>query len=203
MMSSSHRLTFQSAASHLRAFSLVEVVIAVGVVAFAFVAILGLIPAGLTQFRQAIDTSVCAQIATRVIQDAQQTEFDTLVDYPNTKTQDPNYTFRAPLAGAPALRYFDEQGNELAAQGTNVVYQVNTRIGVALDTPGSADGADSRSTATVTVQVIFNPGNQTLTYVPSTTNPTGTTFPSRNLVDLSQTKGVTVKTYSALVSRNQ
>src|SRR5687767_4065395 len=62
-------------------FSLVEVVLAIGVVSFAFVAILGLVPAGMSQFRQAIDTAVCAQIAQRVIGDAQQTDFDLLIDW--------------------------------------------------------------------------------------------------------------------------
>ena len=55
----------------------------------------------------------------------------------------------------------------------------------------------------VTVEVIFNPGNLPLTFVPSTTSQTDPTFPYRNLVDLTKTTGVTVKTYSALVSRNQ
>jgi type II secretory pathway pseudopilin PulG len=111
------------------AFSLVEVVLAVGVVAFAFVAILGLIPAGLTQFRQATDTSVGAQIAQRVIEDAEQSDFNTLIDYNNTVatnsgtiTTQPLY-FRAPSVAdttsataanpGPCVRYFDESGNEI------------------------------------------------------------------------------------------
>ena len=65
------------------AFSLVEVVLAVGVISFAFVAILGLLPAGLAQFRQAMDNSVGAQIAQRIILDCQQTDFTTLTTIPN------------------------------------------------------------------------------------------------------------------------
>src|SRR3954464_1029271 len=82
------------------AFSLIEVVLAVGVVAFAFVAILGLIPAGMSQFRQAIDTSVCAQIAQRIINEAQQTDFTVLIDeknIPTSATED--YAFRMPAIG--------------------------------------------------------------------------------------------------------
>src|SRR4051812_20667830 len=37
------------------AFSLVEVALAIGIIAFAFVALLGLIPTGLTTFKNAID----------------------------------------------------------------------------------------------------------------------------------------------------
>src|SRR3954470_20054707 len=107
-----------------RAFSLIEVVLAVGVVAFAFVAVLGLIPAGMGQFRQAIDTSVCAQIAQRVINDAQETAFTILIDeakLPTTGADD--FAFRAPTVAASTastasnpgkcIRYFDEQGSEV------------------------------------------------------------------------------------------
>lgn len=101
-----------------------EVVLAVGVVAFAFVAIMGLIPAGMQQFRQAIDTSIGSQIAQRVIEDAEQTDFNTLINYGNTQALVyPNYFFRAPTyalsnSASPAspgacIRYFDEEGNEI------------------------------------------------------------------------------------------
>src|SRR5882757_6098701 len=85
-----------------RAFSLIEVVLAVGVVAFAFVAILGLIPAGMTQFRQAIDTSVCAQIAQRIINEAQGTDFTILIDEQKlpTGTASDDYAFRTPSIAA-------------------------------------------------------------------------------------------------------
>jgi|GEM_PF-1233228 len=45
-----------------RAFSLVEVVLALGLVSFAVIAILGLIPTGLTTLRQAMNQTVEAQI---------------------------------------------------------------------------------------------------------------------------------------------
>lgn len=53
------------------AFSLVEVVIAVGVAAFALVALLGLLPSGLKTFKSTMNTAVGSQIAQRVFNDMQ------------------------------------------------------------------------------------------------------------------------------------
>jgi uncharacterized protein (TIGR02598 family) len=59
-------------------FSLVEVVIAVGIVAFAFIPMLGLVPMGLNTSRQAIDTTIEAQIIQQMAGQAQQTVFSQL-----------------------------------------------------------------------------------------------------------------------------
>jgi uncharacterized protein (TIGR02598 family) len=59
-------------------FSLVEVVIAVGIVAFAFIPMLGLVPMGLNTSRQAIDTTIEAQIIQQMTGQAQQTDFSQL-----------------------------------------------------------------------------------------------------------------------------
>jgi len=152
-------------------FSLVEVTIAMGIVSFAFLTMLGLIPTGLKTFRSAIDTSVGGQIFQRVINEAQQTDFDTLV------------------GSDPAVRYFDDQGNELdSSLAGRAIYQVNTRIlpSTALTTTGAA--ASNASVATITVQIAKNPGNIPLTKVSSlwTTN-----------------SGVSLLTHWTLVARNK
>lgn len=199
------------------AFSLVEVVLAVGVISFAFVAILGLVPAGLAQFRQAMDNSVGAQVAQRIILECQQTDFDTLINLKNAPAnpQKPNYTQLASYSTSDTtktnplyVRYFDEQGNEVVPAATTlsateqaaVIYHVNTRIGyptplaelsgAGADSTGSPAGL-STSVATVVVQVAFNPSGQTL---PMT----------NTLFDVSGAKyrGVTVKTYCAQIGRN-
>jgi uncharacterized protein (TIGR02598 family) len=192
----------------------VEVVLAVGVVAFAFVAVLGLLPAGMTQFRQAVDTSVCAQISQRIIMDAQQADFDVLVDKdvtsPSGAPPTPHFTFRAPSVGAGAFRYFDEQGNEVVfttanpsmaqLNARNVIYHVNTRIGVTTDLPVEGfQAANNADLATVTVEVVFNPSNRTLAIEAGANADENT--PRRNLVSL--TPGLMVKTYGAQVGRNQ
>jgi uncharacterized protein (TIGR02598 family) len=193
-------LPFPSLSSPLRqqrAFSLIEVVLAVGVVAFAFVAILGLLPAGMSQFRQAIDTSVCSQIAQRVIMDAQQAE--------DPQSSQSGKTLRAPKFSSPELRYFDEQGNEVpvsdaakknsdslsAAEKLLVVYHVNTCIRPMTALPGKSTN-DARDVATLTVEVAYNQANRKLTF-------------TNNRIDLSDpnNKGVIVKTYCSQVGRNQ
>jgi uncharacterized protein (TIGR02598 family) len=59
-------------------FSLVEVVLAIGIVAFAFLPLLGLMPIGLSTSRQAIDTTIEAQIIQQMTSQAQQTDFSSL-----------------------------------------------------------------------------------------------------------------------------
>jgi hypothetical protein len=193
----------KSVGSGQAGFSLVEVVLAVGVVAFAFVAIMGLIPAGIHQFRQAIDNSVCTQIGQRVLQDCEQTDFNTLVDYAHTNPPAqpgvPTY-FRAPslLATQAAsggtqggcIRYFDEEGNEIipigatqngigyspsSQEAARIVYWVNTRIAAGTLLPTGTNTNNSSDVASVVVQVIFNPSQMPLQFFPAT----GGTLPSQ------------------------
>ena len=126
-----------------KGFSLVEVTLAVGIVSFVFLTILGLLPTGLRTFTSAIESSVGGQILQRVINEAQQTDFDTLVSV------------------APTERYFDDQGNECVAGGA--IYHVNTRITAATAlTSTNASAATNASLATITLQIAKKPGNLTL-----------------------------------------
>lgn len=142
-----------------RAFSLVEVVLAIGVVSFAFVAIMGLLPAGMSQFRKAIDTTMAADIAQRIISDAQQADFDTLTNGPSNGLANSPYQY---------YRYFDERGVEVIPQSNTaatspsslaqsekqkVVYTVSTRV-----MPQLLRTDLTAQLATVTVQVMNNPG---------------------------------------------
>jgi type II secretory pathway pseudopilin PulG len=215
------RGAFRTSSAKDRAFSLIEVVLAVGVVAFAFVAILGLIPAGMGQFRQAIDTSVCAQIAQRVINDAQQADFTTLIDEKNLPLAQNTYAFRLPNIDATrnrptkCIRYFDEQGNEIIPSNTTtnqfgatqaeralrdkVTYQVNVRVipkGI-MPTGGGATTYYAPHLATLTIQVAYNPGfiNTNL----SSASDIGTDASRRLWV---KTPGVTMINYSAQIARN-
>jgi type II secretory pathway pseudopilin PulG len=205
------------------AFSLVEVVLAVGVISFAFVAILGLLPAGLNQFRQAMDASVGAQIAQRIILECQQTDFDVLTDSADSRgsrgTPGDNFRMKsyAPTDLAKVnwhlIRYFDEQGNEIYTQdkiptkdeALNIVYHVNTRIMTSTSFTQNGGGSDSTGNpvglsfgvATVLVQVAFNPSNKALDTYPDSANDR-----TSNLLDLKKRPGVTVKNYCAQVARN-
>jgi uncharacterized protein (TIGR02598 family) len=215
------RGTFRNSVARNRAFSLIEVVLAVGVVAFAFVAILGLIPAGMGQFRQAIDTSVCAQIAQRVINDAQQADFATLIDEKNLQAAGATdtYAFRLPTIDATrtrptkCIRYFDEQGNEIVPSNSTtnvfsaaekqlqakVTYQVNVRVipkGV-MPTGTGVPTYYAPHLATLTIQVAYNPGFITTKLSTASQNGTDAT---RSL--WIKTPGVTMINYSAQIARN-
>jgi len=139
------------------AFSLVEICMAIGIVAFAFTTIVGMLPVGLTIFRKANDISVSSQIVQRVINEAQQTGFDILIE------DDSGATISG-TTGLKAIRYFDERGGEVipvtsgalsSKEKSEIVYWVNTRI-----TPATAiTGRTNVKLATVTVQIANNPEN--------------------------------------------
>jgi uncharacterized protein (TIGR02598 family) len=143
-------------------FSLVEVVIAVGVTAFALVALLGLLPAGLQTFKGTINTATGSQIAQRVFNDMQVSDWSTL---------------------AATNRFFDEQGNELTnSNSAFCIYWVQVRVTNA--TTGSSStstrftGNTSTNLMTVSIIVANNPGgaNTNTSAVFSSTNPNAFTF---------------------------
>jgi uncharacterized protein (TIGR02598 family) len=212
-------------------FTLVEVALAIGIVAFAFVALLALIPAGQTAYRRSIDITVCSQIAQRVIDEANQTDFDALIDQidiPAAYTTDVNYTFRAPLVTTPTLRYFDDQGREIILASSsattpglttaktlaNAIYVVNTRIQPLFQLPttgvvtpagnsSATNSAAPQPLALITVQVAHNPQNVVnLQLSPGQPNDPNT--PDRNLWSSTATanQGVEIFTYTGYIGRN-
>jgi len=202
----------------MAAFSLVEVVIAIGIVSFAFVGILGLLPAGMHQFRGAINTTVCTQIAQQIISDAQQTDFDTLIDKENLPGGDNgsrSFAFRAPKVNQPEFRYFNERGREIVpsamAARTSpqaltdeeraiIVYQVNVRIQPQTQIPRSAaNDIGGRQLATITVQVANNPGNRNIK-LSSGARDDGNDATRQLFIS---TPGVSVLTFASQIARNQ
>lgn len=143
------------------AFSLVEIALALGIMAFALVSVFGLMPLGLSTFRKASDISVGWQIAQLIIGEAQQTDYDTLLGSSHV-----NQT--TPFSKEP-FRYFDNQGGEQAGkQSATTIYWVNTRIVPSTPVPAGANGTDgitnvNKDVATITVQVASNPGGAGLT----------------------------------------
>ncbi len=160
------------------AFSLVEVALALGILSFALVGLMGILPVGLSTFHRSTDNSTGAQIAQRLINEAGQTDFSTLV---------------GTVASTPVVRYFDNEGNELpAANKSQAVFNTNLVVtsgtaGTALP-GGAAATAPNANLATVVVQVAVNPGNRSLTAGPNQL--------------WAATAGVTISTYAANVARN-
>lgn len=188
-------------------FSLIEIMLAIGIIAFAFIAIFGLIPGGLRIFRQAMDASVGSQIAQRVVSDAQQTDFDQLVTDENG-----NAITGVNSTGRKAVRYFDEQGTEIdatdAALVAKAIYHVNTRVTPATRLPKSGTSTgDNTNLATVTIQVAYNPGNQPLVLEGGAAGEQDK--PMRNLWtgafqrNTNDTAAAPILIYSTLVSKNK
>ncbi len=63
------------------AFSLVEVTIAIGIISFGLVAIVGLMPVGLVTMRQAMDQTIEAQISQQMAGEASLMPFSQLKEY--------------------------------------------------------------------------------------------------------------------------
>lgn len=82
-----------------KAFTLVETVLAMGIVSFAMVGILGLIPVGLTSFREAVSITAESQIVQSISNDLLLTKYETLVD---------DYQ-------RPQTYYFNDEGRQLSS----------------------------------------------------------------------------------------
>lgn len=212
-----------SALHRLRGFTLVEVVLAIAVVAFAFVGMFSLLPVGLGVFRESMDISITAQIAQRIVSEAEQSDFDSLVPEAGNAVEG------VTLGGADErfftlpLRYFDDQGTELGlGDGTKpipvlsdpekqrVIYTARIRGSL----PGEADpsahnhayfaslparGDDKRFSprfATfLTIQIVKNPGRLNLKEF---IDPATFLLSPR----LAREKNLPLKAYPAIVARN-
>jgi uncharacterized protein (TIGR02598 family) len=179
------------------AFSLIEVVLAIGVVAFAFVALLGVLPVGLSTFRKAMDTSLGAEIGQRVINDLQESDFDSVMTEAKIDLTLPQTAQHGQLPH----RFFDDQGNEVILPNSNsgttadplasdratyhILYDVHTQIICTPQIPGLGGRVQSPSLANVIVQVANNPAGLSLT-------------PDQ----LDNTSKIPYFTYSGFISRN-
>jgi hypothetical protein len=213
-----NRSPFTSRKATSAGFSLIEIAIAVGILAVVLVSLIGMMPGGLTNFRKAMDTSITAQIAQRIVNDLEQAEFNQVIDLANLP-KDPsgksyckaNFSFRwprvTPNAGEPTLRFFDDQGAELLPptgkttlstdQQRNMVYTANIRIlpRAAIPTKNNNGGA----VAQATVQIARNPSGLNIPIVSAAPDDANT--PERNL--FRKTTGVQIYTYYALIGNNQ
>ena len=118
---------------------MVEVVLAIGIVAFAFVPLFALIPVGMTTFRQSIDTIVTTQVVQRVINEEQETDFSVLINPSNALT----------------TRYFDNQGDEVTTLGASL-YVVQITVTPQTSLPNAPTA--SSNLATLVIKCAVNPG---------------------------------------------
>lgn len=164
-----------SSCLHPAAFSLVEVTIATGIAAIGIITLLGLLPSGMNLFRDAMNVTVSSQIAQRVIKQAVQTDYDTLL----------GVTAGAPAPAGPVIkprRYFTDEGFELSADEIgDAVFHVHTRVLPATELPSPTGQVLNRSLATITVQVALNPGNAGLLVLGDATPESGTLDPDSGI----------------------
>jgi uncharacterized protein (TIGR02598 family) len=146
--SKTHSLVAKSRKGRIRAFTLIETVMAIGIISFALIGILGLMPAGMVTFQRAMDTSMSSHIVQQVVSNLQQGSFSDL------SQQQP-------------ILYFDDQGNRLTGaseSGVQALYYVNTVV----QTPAALPGGPSSSLASVTVEIVKNPSHRDLPRDPGT-----------------------------------
>ena len=80
-------MTMKQKIQYRAGFSLVEVIVAMGVVAFAFVGLLGIIPSGLNSFRQSVDQARALAALNQVASAVRNSKFDKI------DSGDANYSF--------------------------------------------------------------------------------------------------------------
>lgn len=124
----------------LRAFSLVEVTLAIGIVSFSLLAILGLMPVGLTTMRQAMDSTIETQIVRQISAEMLLTPFSQLGDAVNKPP-----------------RCFDDEGQLQSAETANTRYWATLSLANPVF-PGSANATVlSNSLSAVRVVVVRGP----------------------------------------------
>lgn len=128
-----------------RGFSLVEVALALGVVSFAMVSMLGVMSVGLTTVKDASDQTMHAQIISRVSSSVLQTPFDDI----------DNYVGRSPL-------YFDREG-AVVASGADSIYRANLQLATHAGYPGApTDLGNSARIVQIEVKTVPPGGEQPL-----------------------------------------
>lgn len=127
-----------------RAFSLVEVTLAIGIISFGMLAMLGFMPVGLGTMREAMDQTIQAQIVRTVSSEAKLLRFDQIDDFVD----------RSPL-------YFDLDGVPQSAENTRTRFRVNLeRRASTYPGSGAADLGGSLVTLWVEVGITEGTGSQ-------------------------------------------
>ncbi len=118
------------------AFTLIEIAIALLVVAFAFVPLFGLLPVGLGLSREAIDATVQSQIVQQLTAESLQTDYSSLTALATNSISNPYY--------------FDEQGNRVSATANpsyEAAYYVSTNTAI-------PDNQSTQKLAKVTICIL-------------------------------------------------
>jgi len=132
-----------------QAFSLIEVTLALGIVAFALLPLVALLPVGLDSQRDAIESTTNAQILQTITGDLQRTEFDQLVNSEQLTTQ------------TIPVRHFDDLGNEIEDIDAAPFVGTGARaydVFVNLEYPAQIGVADNYAIVRAEIRLARNPG---------------------------------------------
>jgi uncharacterized protein (TIGR02598 family) len=141
------------------AFSLVEVVLALGVISFAIVAILGVIPIGLQTSHSAQDETRAAQIAQTVLNTMAgeaQTKFTAvLLPLPSAPTIDLSSSNTS--ASSPAAFFYAENDGQISEVSTNATYSISVITDNFSSPSATPPPFDSGYANKVTVRIVSPP----------------------------------------------
>jgi len=115
------KLTRKDFRHNRKGFSLVEVAMAIGILGFVMVTLIGLLPAGLSSFKQAMGNTIESQIVQNVSNDLLLSNFSVLATYAQSPT--------------PQTYYYDNEGTQLPSS-TGYVYKASIAL-TAIDNPNS------------------------------------------------------------------
>lgn len=118
-----HSFFLRRKTSRTTAFSLVEVMLSLGIIAFCFTVLIGVIPVALTTYREAIASTLRAEMTRQVMSDLQQAPYDAIEKIENK----------------PQQRYFGSDGVPLS-NSVNAVYLLKYQVGPKLDMMGQTNG---------------------------------------------------------------
>ena len=130
--------------SPVAGFSLVEVTLALGIISFAMVTLIGLLPVSYSAFKSSARSVTSTQLAQRIFADMQQTDFASL---------------------APTNSYHDVQGDEVGQSDSKKVFDVKVEILSGMNLPASSAVASGNLLSNVhlkqiVVKVAENPGGR-------------------------------------------
>ena len=108
----------------IQAFTLVEVALALAITTFGIVAVLGLLPGGLTAARNAADSTITATIVQAMFSTLRQQSFSA-----NSLWGSP---FSLTTAGASTSNYFDQAGNQMSTTNYYKITATNLSVSASM-----------------------------------------------------------------------
>ena len=150
---------FTAVAARPCGFSLIEVAIALGIVAFVLAGLAGAWPSAQDRLKEAIDMTLAAQLAQRISAEVEVADFPDVLKLAGMSDSAP------PEMGSLPRRYFSYVGREVPRDDPDRIYEVLTRVVHRGQLPVKAGGGAARWDAQghlgFTIEIVFAlPGMQ-------------------------------------------